>query len=159
MEKHEELFISIRKIIRAIDIRSSKLAKEHGVTGPQLLILQELKKSGTLKSKELAEIVSLSRPTITHILDRLEAKSFIRRERDPNDKRSVLVSITTEGAQVLDKAPKALEQSFIDQFGALEDWEQSLLVSGIQRIAEMMGAKEIDAAPILDIGDLDSKSK
>ena len=60
MEKYEELFISIRKIIRAIDLRSRKLAKEAGVTGPQLLILQELARVKGITAKD----VSSNRATV-----------------------------------------------------------------------------------------------
>ena len=51
-----------------------------------------------------------------------------------------------------------MEDSFIERFNKLDDWEQSLLLSSVQRVANMMDANELDAAPILNIGDIDSKS-
>ena len=41
------------------------------------------------------------------------------------------------------------------KFDALHDWEQSLILSALQRIAQMMGAQNIDASPFLETGELD----
>src|SRR5690625_7154353 len=41
------------------------------------------------------------------------------------------------------------------KFGDLEEWEQSMIIASLQRIAEMMDAKDIDASPFLDVGALD----
>ena len=79
MERYEELFVSIRKIIRAIDLRSKKLSKEAGITGPQLMVLQELARVKGVTAKEVSVNVNLSQATVTSILDRLEVKGFIKR--------------------------------------------------------------------------------
>ena len=40
MEKHDEVLIALRQIIRAIDMHSKRLIKEAGLTSPQLLLLK-----------------------------------------------------------------------------------------------------------------------
>ena len=50
---------------------------------------------------------------------------------------------------------KPLQESFIKQFTKLKDWEQNMIISSLQRLASMMDAQEIDAAPVLDVGVLD----
>lgn len=159
MERHEELFVAIRKIIRAIDIRSRKLSKEAGVTGPQLIILQELARIKGVTAKEVATTVNLSQATVTSILDRLESKQFVKRIRSESDRRRVSLFLTDEGKEALLCAPQPIEESFVEQFSALKDWEQFQLLSSVERIAEMMGASEIDAAPVLNLGELDSNSQ
>lgn len=155
MEKHEELFISIRKIIRAIDIRSKKLGKEAGITGPQLLILQEIRNSSGITAKEVAGNINLSPATVANILDRLESRQLILKQRSEVDRRRVELNLSEAGATALDNAPQAIEEGFINRFQSLKDWEQSLLLSSVERIAEMMDAADIDAAPVLNLGDLD----
>ena len=44
MQKYEELLVSLRKVIRAIDLYSKKLSKESGLTSPQLIVLKEIDK-------------------------------------------------------------------------------------------------------------------
>lgn len=159
MERHEELFVSIRKIIRAIDIRSRKLSKEAGITGPQLIILQELARVKGISAKEVSTNVNLSQATVTNILDRLEAKGFIKRVRSDSDRRKVALFLTDVGKEALLNAPQPIEDSFVEKFSALKDWEQFQLLSSVERVAEMMGASEIDAAPVLNLGELDSSNQ
>jgi DNA-binding MarR family transcriptional regulator len=152
MEKYEALLISLRKIIRSIDLHSKKLNKESGMTGPQLLILQEVRRNQGITAKQVSESVNLSQGTITTILERLENREMIRRERSKKDKRRVAIFLTEKGEHLLDKAPKPLQDYFIERFQSLEEWEQNMLLSSFGRVAAMMDASELDAAPLLEIG-------
>ena len=157
MEKYEELLVAIRRVIRAIDLRSKKLSKDVGITGPQLLVLQELKADPGITAKRVSDLVNLSQATVTSILDRLENKQLISRVRSESDRRRIALYLTETGEQTLNDAPRSMEDSFIERFNKLEDWEQSLLLSSVQRVANMMDANELDAAPILNIGEIDPK--
>lgn len=154
MEKYEELFVSIRRIIRAIDLRSKKLSKEAGITGPQLLVLQELGRIKGITAKDVAANINLSQATVTSILDRLETKQFVKRVRSESDRRRVALFLTNDGMSALLNAPQPIEDSFVEKFSALKEWEQYQLLSSVERIAFMMGASDIDAAPVLNIGEL-----
>jgi len=155
LEKHEELLVAIRQIIRAIDLRSKKLSKAVGITGPQLLVLQEVSAHPGITSKQVADSINLSQATVTSILDRLEAKALLIRQRDSEDRRKVLLTLTEVGQSTLKDAPRAMEDTFIEKFESIEPWEQSLLLSSVQRVASMMNAEELDAAPILRLGDIE----
>lgn len=154
LEKYEELLVAIRRVIRAIDLRSKKLSKEVGITGPQLLVLQALSSQPGITAKQLSEIVNLSQATVTSILDRLEDKLLISRMRSEEDRRRVFLCLTEKGKSTLDDSPKAMEDAFIEKFNCLDDWEQSLLLSSVQRVASMMDANKLDAAPILNISEV-----
>ena len=43
----------------------------------------------------------------------------------------------------------------MDRFSRLQDWEQSKILSSLQRVAAMMNAGDIDASPVLDLGAID----
>jgi DNA-binding MarR family transcriptional regulator len=148
----DEVLITLRKIIRAIDIHSRQLVKKYGLTGPQLLVLKELSRLNDTHISVLAERISLSQPTVTDILDRMESKQYIQRQRSENDKRRVMVKITNKAKEILDKHPSLLQEQFVKEFNTLQDWEQTLILSSIQRIANMMKAKEIKAPPVLVSG-------
>jgi len=154
MSNHQDLLTAIRQITRAIDLNSKRLAKMTGLTAPQLLVLQALEKTGSVKPSEIARKVHLSQATITSIVDRLESAGLVERQRNDTDRRAVDVIITPGGRQSLKKAPEALQEGFLKRFDSLEPWEQSLLVSSVQRLAAMMNAGTLDAAPILEVGDL-----
>ncbi|MEE4110410.1 MAG: MarR family transcriptional regulator, partial [Halieaceae bacterium] len=90
-----------------------------------------------------------SQATITTILTQLEKRGLLTRQRSDVDRRRVHVSLTDEGRRVLAAAPKPLQDSFAARFEALERWEQHQLVAVLERVASMMDAHMLDAAPLL----------
>lgn len=154
MEKHEEVLVALRQIIRAIDLHSRKLNKEAGLTGPQLVLMTAIRELGQITIRQLSNSTNMSQATATTILDRLEGRGLIVRVRNDQDKRKVHAHLTVVGLKTLEKAPKPLQDSFISHFQALEDWEQSLIISSVQRISSMMNVDMIDAAPLLEVSSL-----
>ncbi len=149
MEKHDEVLIALRQIIRAIDLHSKKLNKEAGLTGPQLLLMREIRDAGEVTIRQLANNTNMSQATATTILDRLEKRGLVQRVRSTLDKRKVHAYLTDTGKETLDKAPQPLQEGFIGQFNDLEEWEQSLLLSSLQRVSSMMNAEHLDVAPVM----------
>ena len=148
----EMVVVALRRIIRAIDLRSRFLVTRYGLTGPQLTVLRELSDHSGVSVGELARAIHLSQATVTGILDRLAKRELIRRQRSDQDKRRVQVWLTDTGKQMLIDAPPLLQEEFTDEFSKLEDWEQSQILSALQRVVSMMEAKHIDATPILTTG-------
>ncbi|ASA54367.1 MULTISPECIES: MarR family winged helix-turn-helix transcriptional regulator [Vibrio] len=154
MEKHEEVLVAIRQIIRAIDLHSKKLSKIAGLTGPQLILMRSIEQLGEVTIRELSRNTNMSQATATTILDRLERNGYVRRVRSVTDKRKVHAHLTEFGQELLHKAPQPLQDNFVSQFQQLEEWEQTLLLSSIQRLSAMMKADNIDVAPMLEIGSI-----
>jgi len=155
MNRYDEVLVALRRIIRATDLHSRQLSKTSGLTSPQLLILQTVRAQGEMTVGDVARGVSLSQATVTNIVDRLEKRGFVRRERGQEDKRKVYVHLTDQAHDVLMDAPKPLQDSFVQQFQDLHDWEQSMILASLERVAYMMDAQHIDASPVLDVGALD----
>ena len=105
--------------------------------------------SGGLSAGELAGKLSLSQGTVTDILKRLEIRGLITRIRDDRDRRRVQVEITATGLDKISQSPPLLQERFTQRFQALQEWEQTQLLSSLQRLATMMDAEELDAAPVL----------
>ncbi|AOS95756.1 HTH-type transcriptional regulator MgrA [Microbulbifer aggregans] len=157
MDKIEEVLITLRRLIRATDLHSKQLVKTAGLTAPQLLLLQAIREKGQVTIGALAKEISLSQATVTTILDRLEKRGLVYRERSSEDKRKVHAYLTDKGMDFIRDAPTPLQEHFVRQFRDLRDWEQSMIISSLQRVALMMDAEHIDASPVLDVGDLDRK--
>ncbi|MGX2040007.1 MarR family winged helix-turn-helix transcriptional regulator [Methylocaldum sp. MU1018] len=136
-EIHEQVLVELRRIVRALDLQSKQLQKV-GLTGSQLLVLRALEKRGALTAHQLSRAVSLSQGTITSILDRLEFKGHIRRARNAEDKRRLTITLTDAGRDALRHAPSLLHVNFLAAFRQLKDWEQTLILSSLQRVAGMM---------------------
>ena len=136
--RSQEVYATLRQIVRAMDVHSKYLHKYYGLSGPQLTILKELSEIDEIPTGLLAKKISLSQATVTDILDRLEEKGFIKRQRSHYDKRRVYIKITDKGKAIILKNPSLLKEDFIRQFNELEDWEQTLILSSMQRIVTMM---------------------
>ncbi len=148
----DDILIALRRVIRAIDQHSKKLVQSHGLTGPQALILSEIVKNGSLTGSTLAKNISLSQATVTDIVKRLEHKQLLTKSRDNVDKRKFHLTPTEQGRQIIRMTVPLLQKSFEKKLSELKDWEQTQLLSSLQKIAEMMNAEHLDAAPLLTSG-------
>jgi DNA-binding MarR family transcriptional regulator len=143
----KELLTLLRKITQAVDLHSKFLDKNFGLTGPQLVILQELS-NGEMTVSELARRISLSQGTVTDIIHRLEKKHLIVKRRGNRDKRRVLVALSEMCKDLLASAPPPLQQTFMNYFSQIEEWEQLMILSSMNRIVKMMSGESIDPSPL-----------
>lgn len=153
LNQEEQVLVNLRQIIRATDLYSRRLNKEVGLTAPQLLILQAIRGLGDVSISRLSQQVSLAQATVTSIIDRLETRGLVARHRSTEDRRVVHATLTEEGATKVLEAPTPLQDTFSKRFAAIDDWEKSMIVAALQRVATMMNAEEIDASPVLHVGE------
>lgn len=144
-----QILQSIRRIIRAIDQHSRRLKLDYHITVPQLVTLTAIAAEGRISTVALARVVHLSPSTIVGILDRLEEKDLIIRERSKLDRRQVEVSLSKVGAKYLKKAPSPLQDRLSDQLMTLPQKEQKQIAESLERIVSLMQAEELEASPIL----------
>lgn len=159
IDQEEQVLINLRQIIRATDLYSRQLSKQFGLTAPQLLILQAIRHLGAVSISKLAAEVSLSQATVTTIIDRLEKRGLVTRHRSAQDKRVVHATVTAKGDAMTVQAPTLLQDVFSRRFAALDDWEKSMIVCSLQRVASMMNAENIDASPMLHLGGPDGQDQ
>jgi DNA-binding MarR family transcriptional regulator len=92
-----------------------------------------------LSPTQLFKGLMLSSAGITSRLDRLERRGLVRRERHPNDRRGVLVELTSEGRSVLEQAVHANTESERELMAGLDDGEARELG---QLLKKMLAALE-----------------
>jgi len=149
----QDVLVALRRIIRATDIQSKRIAKSSGLTIPQVMVLRSIGTLGDVTVKRVAEEVSLSQATVTTILNRLETRGLVVRVRSARDKRVVNARLLPEGETILQSVPALLHERFIERFDKLPILEQQSLVDTLGKLAQMMDAEAIDAAPMLDIAE------
>jgi len=149
LESSQAVLVSLRRITRAVDLHSRRLEREVGLTGPQAVALQTIGERGSLTAGDLARHVHLSQATLTPMLDRLESKGLVTRSRSQSDRRKVFVTLTASGQERVAQAPALLETRFQARYRALPDWEQSLILSALQRVATMMDEPGLGEAALL----------
>ena len=148
----DQVIAALRRITRAIDLHSRLLLKKCGLTAPQLSALQAIRRLEPVTVGALAREIHLGHATVTGILTRMEDRGLLVRMRGSHDRRSVLVQLTEEGDRIVDEAPSPLQERFHHELSRLEEWERTMILATLQRIASMMDAEEIEAAPLLVSG-------
>lgn len=146
---------SLRRIIRAVDLYSSRLRSEYGITGTQLLCLVAISEAVSATASELSREIQLSASTLVGVLDRLEARKLISRARDIADRRRVLISLTKAGRDLVENAPSPLQANLANGLRKLPRSKQQAIALSLEKVVTLMEAEEIEAAPILDTGQLD----
>lgn len=145
----EQVIAALRRITRAIDLHSRLLLQKNGLTIPQLAALQAIRRLQPNTVGALARDIYLGSATVTGILGRLENRGLVTRTRGDLDRRSVVVQLTDDGAKLVAEAPSLLQDRFHRELAKLQEWEQTMILATLQRIASMMDAEDIEAAPVL----------
>lgn len=156
-KRSDDALIALRQIQRRTEQASKKLAAQVGLTPSQLFVMQILKERGETSAGEVAGLTQLKHATITTLVDKLENRNMVVRHKSEGDRRKVWLTLTSDGDAAITAAPNLLQDTFQIRFDTMEDWEQSMLVAALERVASLLDAEELDAAPILDIGALDEK--
>ncbi|EGT3616510.1 MarR family transcriptional regulator [Clostridium perfringens] len=104
--KENELTIStlvvFRKAERTIHKKEFITIEEGGLTPTQFGVLEALYTKGDLKICELIEKTSSTSGNITVVIKNLEKEGLIKKNIDPEDKRSCIVSLTDEGRKAIE---------------------------------------------------------
>jgi len=126
-------------ILRTADLlrrRMAAIVAPHGLTTQQYNVLRILR--GThpdpLPTLEIGERMIESTPGITRLLDRLEEKRLVRRERGSDDRRMVLCRISEAGLALLAELDGAMDEADHRSLGTLEKGEMRGLVDQLDRI-------------------------
>jgi len=137
---------SVRRIAQCVEHHSKHLTIAHGITSPQLVALLAIAQLGPSTLKSIGKAIQLSPSTVVGIVDRLEEKGLVRRERDTRDRRNVFVTVTVTGQVMVANAPSALPTGFSSALGTLPDEDRQTLVATLERFAVLLESKSPAAA-------------
>lgn len=148
---------ALRRIMRAIALHSRQLAACSHITAPQLVCLHTVIANGPLTATAISREMHISPSTVIGILDRLEEKGFIRRERGREDRRIVFISATQEGVALAQSAPSPLQTTLANALNDLPELEQATMTLALERLVELMErdpgvpAAPAEISPILEV--------
>jgi MarR family transcriptional regulator for hemolysin len=108
-----------------------------------LPVLTALKDGARLSQTELARWSRVEQPTMAQLLARMERDGIIRREPDPNDRRSSLVSLTDAALARLPAGRAILEQGNRDATRGLSDDEVATLLNLLRRVLANVEALDV----------------
>ncbi|MCK6627568.1 MAG: MarR family transcriptional regulator [Anaerolineae bacterium] len=119
----------------------SVVAEQVGLNVTEWKCLDILELRGPLMAGELAELTGLTTGAITGVIDRLEQGGFVRRERDPHDRRKVIVQPTGEHKQGTIQVFETLMQRYAELFEAYNEQELAFILDYLTRSTAVMAAE------------------
>ena len=130
-------------IIRAADaIQHSYNAalKVHGLTSTQYRVLWILRGLGSrgASCSGIGERLIKEVPDVTRLLDRLERRGWVRRERDVKDRRTVKIWITIEGLKLLQRLDSQVQEVNLRPFKHMSMQEIGGLVASLEKLQQAL---------------------
>lgn len=139
MEKEKNIGFELNRTGSYIKIAVMKMLKDLGITDithEQFGILFLLSEEDGLYQRQLAFSLSKDRPNITRMLDILEKKGYIGREKHPDNKRISKVFITDEGRKKVEKAAPYRDIFKSKMHKGISNEELEICISVLQRVRE-----------------------
>lgn len=139
----QEAFVTLFSTADRLRAFFAAIIEPHGITGQQYNVLRILRGAEPegLLTLTVAEQMIERTPGITRMIDRLEAKGLVARERCTEDRRCVYCRITPKGLTLLKRLDEPVEEGNGAAFAALTPREQAQLVKLLARVRNAHGAK------------------
>ena len=127
MKKQTDFLSLIRQVhLRFAKFFSRKLAKEN-ITLPQYMLLMILMEEGAQKMNSVAKLLQISTPSVTNLVDKLEASDFARRIPHPGDRRAHIIEITQGGERFVNNFRKEALNLLADIIDRMSPADQDVL--------------------------------
>jgi len=137
-----QVMMRIRQIIQGMSKHSKHIQENYKITIPQLICLGEVYEHGPISLGALTKIVFLNNSTVTGIIDRLEKRELVRRNRISKDRRQVHVEITDNGIQFIKAAPMPLQQRFVERLQHLDEEKITMILWALEMLVDMLGPEK-----------------
>lgn len=149
---------ALRRITRAVALHSRQLSAYSNITAPQLVCLRAVVESGPLTTTAISREIHVSPSTVVGILDRLEDKGWVLRQRSREDRRIVMVSATDAGRRLVRDTPSPMQQKLAEALNELPELEQATITLSLERIVALVESSHSavpvtpePASPMLDV--------
>ncbi len=136
----------LRILFRAIQAHSRTVEKTCGLSSAQLWMLYEVSLSDGIKVSELATALSIHRSTSSNMLDKLERKKLISRDRSKSDQRSVHIYVTQQGKELLGQAPSPPQGQLSKTLTKLTDEHLTNLETSLQVFIDTLHFDDVKAS-------------
>ncbi|MDI6762417.1 MAG: MarR family transcriptional regulator [Thermodesulfobacteriota bacterium] len=147
-----EIMQSLRRIFKAIQDYSHEVSNKFGITGPQLWALKTISQNGKLSLGELTKKMYLHPSTITGVVDRLEKKGYVSRDRGQGDRRITNVQLTPQGKKLVKRAPNPVQGKMIYGLRRLKKEKLNSIYDSVNKLVEIMEAQHVKVTFFFDQG-------
>jgi MarR family 2-MHQ and catechol resistance regulon transcriptional repressor len=129
-----DTYIKLRRAINSLSLRESEEIRKAGLTESQFGALEALFHLGPLCQRELADKVLKSAGNMTTVVDNLERRGLVERQREGDDRRVVTVHLTKSGEKLIREVFPRVVGVLVSAFSALTASDQDQLAALCRRL-------------------------
>ena len=145
MDREKSILRSLCIIFRAIRAQAKLVEKNTGMNSTQLWMLWEIANAPGMKVTQLANILSIHQTTCSNLLDKIEEKGLIRRDRTGPDQRVVHLNLTEKGADLLKLAPQPAQGVVVSVLQQMSPEDLKNLDDNLGRLVDALHVPVKDA--------------
>lgn len=131
-----DTYIKLRRAVNGLSLAEGPVLLDAGLTESQFGVLEALLHLGPLCQRELADKVLKSAGNMTTVVDNLERRDLVERQRDGDDRRVVTVHLTTRGEQLIRAVFPRVVDAIVGAFSVLTAKDQKQLAALCRRLGK-----------------------
>ncbi|MGA7800196.1 MAG: MarR family transcriptional regulator [Gammaproteobacteria bacterium] len=140
-ERVRTIIQQLRVVYRTIQEHSRWVQKRYGLSAAQLWAVWEIYSRSGLRVSELSGALSIHPSTASNLLDKLEKKQLVRRERSGADHRVVRLYVTERGSELVSRTARPAQGALTD---ALDHLPHATLAELERALGELVAAMAIE---------------
>lgn len=135
MEESLKAFVGIKRTNDILEKLVKNDVQQYGLNISEFAVMELLYHKGPQPINRIQERILIANSSTTYILDKLEKKNYIIRERDENDRRSMRAVLTEEGESLIHSIFPAHSELLTGLFSTLSDEELSAFREMLKKIS------------------------
>ena len=142
-EQVKEIIFLIRKLMHGAELYTKELNKKYSITAAQLNCLLALYENGPLPPSQIAKHMMVNSSTVTGVIDRLEQKRLVTRQRNSPDRRIINIQLTPDGKKMAKIAPPPIQQRVVDGLQQLNPKELNQIILSLAKLTKMLDLQDL----------------
>lgn len=142
---------NIRRVFQIWNEESQRIKHETGLTGPQLWAIGVIHEHGPINISNIARRMHLHPTTVLGIIDRLEARALVSRNRSKDDRRVIWVELTRDGKDLVESVPEVIQGLLGERLEGIAFNDLTEIDEGIGHLVKIVGVQGIPPKPMFSI--------
>jgi DNA-binding MarR family transcriptional regulator len=143
-EKVKQIIFLIRKLMHGAELYTKELNKKYSITSAQLNCLLAIYENGPLPPSQIARRMLVNSSTVTGVIDRLELKGLVERQRNSADRRVIYIRLTPDGKEMAKVAPPPIQQRVIDGLQQMPAYELDQIILSLAKLTKMLDFQDLE---------------
>jgi len=142
---------NIRRVFQILNEQSQRIKQETGLTGPQLWAIGVIHEHGPINISDIARRMYLHPTTVLGIIDRLEARGLVSRNRSKDDRRVIWLELTQDGQDFVQSVPEVIQGLLGARLEGIALNDLAEIDEGIGHLVKIFGVQEMPPKPMFSL--------